>query len=298
MIKEAIRSFASGFLMGSADVVPGVSGGTIALVLGIYERLISSIRSGSSALGTIFTGDFAAMKRHIQQVEWVFLTALLVGILTAVLTLAQIIETLLEEQPIVLSAAFFGLVVGSVLVAYGLIRQPVPRHLVVIGGVGLVLFVLLGLGSADTSGDMSLFAFFGSGALAICAMILPGISGSLILVLIGTYDSVLGAVNDRNYAAVAMFAAGAVVGLALFSQILYRALREAHDLVLAVLIGLMAGSLRILWPWPDGVAGPDLGAPDTQVFSAVVAALIGLGFVVAISKLSKKIEGVSDLSSS
>jgi putative membrane protein len=290
MIRESIRTFASGFLMGSADVVPGVSGGTIALVLGIYERLISSVRAGSSALGSLIKGDFTGMRRNLGEVEWLFLTTLLVGILTAVLTLAQLIHNLLEEEPIVLSAAFFGLVVGSVLVAYGMIRIKSSRLIGVIAAVGLALFWVLGFGTAVVATDLSLAAYFGSGALAICAMILPGISGSLILVLIGTYDAVLGAVNDRDYAAVAVFLLGAIVGLALFSQILYRALRQAHDLVLAVLIGLMAGSLRILWPWPDGVEGPELAPPDTQLVMAVVAAILGFAFVVAISRVSARVE--------
>jgi putative membrane protein len=294
MIRESIRTFASGFLMGSADVVPGVSGGTIALVLGIYERLISSIRAGSSALGSLIKGDFSGLRRNLDEVEWLFLSSLLVGILTAVLTLAQLIENLLEEQPIVLSAAFFGLVLGSVVVAYGMIRTKSPRLLGVITVVGLALFWILGVGSAEVSTDLSLLAYFGSGAVAICAMILPGISGSLILVLIGTYDAVLGAVNERDYAAIAVFVLGAIVGLALFSQILYRALRRAHDLVLAMLIGLMAGSLRILWPWPDGVAGPGLSRPDTQVAIATVAAIVGFAFVVAISRMSARVERVSD----
>lgn len=280
--------------MGSADVVPGVSGGTIALVLGIYERLISSIRSGSSALGSMIKGDFAGMRRSLGEVEWAFLITLLVGILTAVLTLARLIGTLLDEQPVVLSAFFFGLVVGSVVIAYEMIRTHSPRLTMIIVGVGLALFWLLGLGSVEETGDLSLAAFFASGALAICAMILPGISGSLILVLIGTFDSVLAAVNDRDFAAVAVFGLGAIIGLALFSQILYRALKRAHDLVLAVLIGLMAGSLRILWPWPDGVTGSALGAPDTQLLQSLLAAVLGISFVLVISRLSSRTDRVSD----
>jgi putative membrane protein len=289
MIRRFFQTFLSGFLMGSADVVPGVSGGTIALVLGIYERLVATIRSGSSALGSAIKGDFSSVKSHFAEVEWGFLGTLLAGILVAVLTLAQFISNQLDQNPIILAAAFFGLVVGSIVVAFGLIKAPSLMHGTVVGVVGVIVFVILGFGSGASIENPSLLVYFGSGALAICAMILPGISGSLILVLIGTYEAVLTAVTDRNLSAVGVFVLGAVVGLGLFSQVLYRALRKAHDPVLAVLIGLMAGSLRILWPWPDGVEGAALGSPNTKVVVSVVAGLIGFAFVTVIAGLSQRL---------
>lgn len=287
MLKSAVRTFASGFLMGSADVVPGVSGGTIALVLGIYERLISSIRSGSSAIGAMVRVDFTGARAHLGEVSWGFLIILLAGIGTAVLTLAHFIEVQLTERPVILAAAFFGLVVGSVVIAARLIKSPSRKHGSGAVVVAVGVFLLLGIGSGGFAGDPTLWMFFGSGALAICAMILPGISGSLILVLIGMYDSVLAAVNDREFLAVVVFAAGAVVGLALFSQVLDRALKRAHDVVLAVLVGLMAGSLRVLWPWPGGVNSSTLGAPNGQVLQAIVASLLGAAFVVVVATLAK-----------
>lgn len=272
--------------MGSADVVPGVSGGTIALVLGIYERLVGSIRYGSSALGSLIKGDLKGSKANFIAVEWGFLLLLLAGIITAVLSLARFIETQLEEQPVILAAAFFGLVLGSVVVALGMIRERRRTHIGVILAVGLVLFFLLGLGSDQPNANPSLPVFFGSGALAITAMILPGISGSLILVLVGMYDPVLGAVNGRDILAVGLFVTGAVVGLALFSQLLHLALKRAHDMVLAILIGLMSGSLRILWPWPDGVSGSTLEPPDAQLGYAMLAALLGFAFVLLIARMA------------
>ena len=283
---SALKTYVIGFLMGSADVVPGVSGGTIALVTGIYERLLSSIRSGSSALGSLIKGDFAGMKRNLREVEWVFLILILGGIFTAVLSLAHFIEVQLEENPVILAAAFFGLVVGSIAVATRMIREPVMAHLWVALLVGGALFALLGLGSGTVRESPGLFAYFGSAALAICAMILPGISGSLILVLIGMYDSVLGAVNDRDFAAVGIFILGATLGLAFFSQILTIALRRWHDFVLAGLIGLMAGSLRILWPWPNGVQGAGLGAPEGDPLMALLAAVVGFGLVLGVARLT------------
>jgi putative membrane protein len=267
-------------------VVPGVSGGTIALVTGIYERLVASIRSGSSALGSLIKGDFAGMKRNLRDIEWVFLLLILGGILTAVLSLAHFIEVQLEENPVILAAAFFGLVLGSIVVASRMIRQPAIAHVWLSLVVGVATFVLLGIGSDVARSDPGMLAFFGSAALAICAMILPGISGSLILVLIGMYDPVLGAVNDRDLTAVAIFVLGAIVGLAFFSQILHVALRRWHDLVLAGLIGLMVGSLRILWPWPDGVQGSGLSGPEGDLLGVLLAVLIGFGVVLVIARLA------------
>lgn len=287
MIRNTLRVFASGFLMGSADVVPGVSGGTIALVLGIYERLIASIRSASSSIGALLRVDLPEARSHFIRVNWGFVATLVLGILAAILTLAHFISVQLEERPVLLAAAFFGLVVGSVIIATQSFRARQPVHVAIGLIVGIAFFLILGLGSGGAAGDPGLWVFFGSGALAICAMILPGISGSLILVLVGMYDVVLAAINDRDLAAVVVFALGAGVGLALFSQLLDRALKRAHDLVLAGLIGLMAGSLRILWPWPDGVDSPALAAPSDQLWQALGAALIGAAFVVVVARLAR-----------
>jgi putative membrane protein len=282
----ALKTFVVGLLMGSADVVPGVSGGTIALVTGIYERLVASIRSGSSALGSLIKGDFAGMKRNLRDIEWIFLLLILGGILTAVLSLAHFIGVQLEENPVVLAAAFFGLVLGSIVVASRMIRQPAIAHVWLSLVVGVFIFVLLGIGPDVARSDPGMLAFFGAAALAICAMILPGISGSLILVLIGMYDPVLGAVNDRDLTAVAIFMLGAIVGLAFFSQILHVALRRWHDLVLAGLTGLMVGSLRILWPWPDGVQGSGLSGPEGDLLGVLLAVLIGFAVVLVIARLA------------
>jgi putative membrane protein len=281
-----VRYYIGGFIMGSADLVPGVSGGTIALVLGIYERLVASIREGSLALGSLIRLDTTGFKERLRSVEWGLLIPLLAGILTAVALLSVFIQRQLEERPILLASAFFGLVVGSVWVAWHLVEHRRGRNVVIALAVGLVLFLLLGLGESAEVTDPSLLVFFLSGALAICAMILPGISGSLILVLVGMYGAVLGAVTDRDLASVGVFVIGAIVGLALFSQFLHWALAHYRDLVLAILVGLMAGSLRILWPWPDGVDSSAIAAPTSDLGWAIVAAVIGAGFVLVIARLA------------
>lgn len=286
MLTQVLRSLFGGFFMGTADLVPGVSGGTIALVLGIYERLVASIKEGSSALGSLLKADSRRALEHLRKVEWAFLAPLLGGILTAVVVLASFLERQLEERPTILAALFLGLVIASIVIASRLIKAPKKSHLYVGLAVAVAVFLLLGVGEGRSSGNPALLVFFGSGALAICAMILPGISGSLILLMIGMYAPVLSAVTDRSYSTILVFAAGAVVGLAVFSQILNWALEHHHDLVLAGLVGLMAGSTRVLWPWPGGVESPALGAPGDDWTVALLWAMVGAVAVYLITRLA------------
>lgn len=272
--------------MGTADLVPGVSGGTIALVLGIYERLVASIKEGSSALGAILRGDVEGFREHLRRVEWVFLIPLLVGILLAVVLLASFLEHQLEERPTILAGVFLGLVLASIFIAWRILRSPRAHHPLIAALVAVVIFLVLGAGEGRVSDQPALLVFFGAGALAICAMILPGISGSLILLMIGMYTPVLSAVTDRSYTTLAVFAVGAIVGLAFFSQILNWALENHHDTVLAALVGLMAGSTRVLWPWPDGVESPRLGTPETDWPGVLAAVVVGAITVYLITRLA------------
>lgn len=282
--------------MGAADIVPGVSGGTVALVFGIYERLVSSVRAGSSSLGHLIKGDIDGFTTWFRRVDWGFIIPLAIGVLLAIVSLATLLEELLINEPVIMAAAFLGLVAGSVVIATRLIRSPQPKHAAIAIGVGVVVFVVLGLqgGTSSETVDQilepALWAFFVAGAIAICAMILPGVSGSFLLVVLGMYGPVLAAVTDRDFASLAVFMVGAIVGLALFSQILDRALRTHHDAVLAGLIGLMAGSVRVLWPWPLGVDSTALGNPDSQVIPAVIAMVIGFMIVVWIGRAAQSLE--------
>lgn len=237
-------------------------------------------------MGRLLKGDIVSFRRHLGDVEWVFLLPLLAGILTAVLSLSRVIGHQLEVNPTIMAAVFFGLVLGSVVIAIRMVKQPGPVHLWVGLVIGVAVFVLLGLGREATVANPSLLVFFGSGALAICAMILPGISGSLILVLIGMYATVLEAVNDREFLRVGVFTIGTIVGLALFSQVLHWALRHHHDVVLAGLIGLMAGSLRVVWPWPDGVDSSALRGPEGDLTQVLIAALVGFVAVFIVTRLA------------
>ena len=288
-ISTPVWQVARGFAMGAADIVPGVSGGTIALVVGIYDRLIGNIRLGARALRQLITADMSGFRTTFREIEWVWLLSLLAGILLAVLLLASLLESLLDEQPIEMSALFLGLVVGTICVAWHMLTRIDGVAIALIVGVGALMFLLLGLRSdTDVAEDAAevvtepLWVFFGAGAIAICAMILPGISGSFILVLLGMYTEVLGAVNDRDFAALGALALGCVVGLALFSTLLNWLLHEYHNWVIAAMLGLMIGSTRVLWPWPGGTQTTTLAAPSGDIAVPVLLALAGCVAVVAV----------------
>lgn len=296
IVPTPVAQLVRGFAMGTADIIPGVSGGTVALVLGIYERLIRNVHTGAQALKALLTGDLTGVRQAIRSVEWVWLLSLLGGILLAVALLASVLENLLHDEPIRMAALFFGLVAGSMTVAWRLIRSTGPREVVVVAVVAVALFLVLGLRSdtevaAGTAEVVTKpwWVFFLAGALAICAMILPGISGSFILVMIGMYTEVLGAVNDRDLAVLAATGAGCVIGLALFSTVLNWSLERHHDLVMAAMVGLMLGSLRVLWPWPGGTNTTDLDAPSGDVGVPIVLAAIGLAAVVTIELISTRL---------
>lgn len=290
MMTRILAQIARGFAMGASDVVPGVSGGTVALVLGIYEGLIGNISLGSKALGRLVKGDVKGFIDGLKSVDWLFLIPLVVGVFAAVATLAGIIEDALHDHPEAMAGLFFGLVIGSIVVARGLLKKPTLEHGVVAIVVGLVLFGLLGFQSGPVA-DPSALVFVGAGALAVCALILPGISGSFILLMIGMYVAVLNAVDERIISEIALVGIGAIIGLALFSSFLEYLLDNFHDRVMAVLIGLMIGSLRVLWPWPNGVgiiepeeviSGTGLGLPDgaPTLVPIVLAIASAIGVVV------------------
>lgn len=284
---------ARGFCMGSADVVPGVSGGTMAFILGIYEELIDSIR----AIGRpAFLRPLLRfrLREAIAAANLKFLVAVGSGILLAILTLARGIEWALENQPIMVWSFFFGLVLASVVTVSRRVASWNPKLLLfaVLGAVGGWIFV--GLVPVQTPDDWW-FLFF-AGALAICAMILPGISGAFLLLILGKYHYVLGAVNDRNLPPILWVALGAFVGIVSFAQVLGWLFRRYHDATVAVLTGLMLGSLRKVWPWKEDLAwvvgthGERIPTVQANVLpgggdgigAALALATVGLGLVLVL----------------
>jgi len=282
--------------MGAADIVPGVSGGTVALVLGIYDRLIRNIRNGARGLKQLLTGDVDGFKQTLGDIEWVWLVTLLAGILIAVAALSSVLKTLLDDHPVVMAGLFLGLVVGTIWIAYNLMDHIDGVSIGIITIVTVALFLLLGLredtevaeGTAEVV-TQPFWVFFLVGALAICAMILPGISGSFILVMLGMYTEVLGAVSDRDIVSLGVFALGCVTGLALFSTLLNWLLDNYRNWVIAAMIGLMLGSTRVLWPWPRGLASTGLEAPSDPVVLPIVLAVAGAAVVVIVERVSNRV---------
>ncbi len=280
---------AGGFLMGSADIVPGVSGGTVALLLGIYERLLRNIRAGAAAIGHLGRGHLGNVVPALQRVEWAWLIALLTGVVSAFAVLAGTIEHHLEVNPVPTAGLFGGLVLGSIVIATGDVRRWDPTAVTLAAGSAVAAFVLLGLRSAQVT-DPGPLVFLLAGAFAICAMILPGVSGSFLLLTVGMYEPVLDAADARDLLPLLAFAVGAGIGLGSFSTVLTWALERWHDWLLAVLVGLMAGSMRVLWPWPagpDGVGDTRLGAPDGDIALTAGLAATGLVAVVAIARIAR-----------
>ena len=241
-----------GFAMGAADLVPGVSGGTVALLLGIYDRFIGAIRGIAGIGGRLLRGDVSGARRKFKEADWVFVLPLGAGIVIAVFSLASLMERLLHDYPEEMAGIFMGLVLASLVATYLSIERHANWELLLALAVAAGVFVLLGF-SATPQTDPSLLAYLGAGALAICAMVLPGISGSFLLLIVGMYAALLAAVDDLAIAELLVFCFGAATGLALFSTLLHRLLTNFRRLTTAVLLGLLLGSMRVLWPWPNGV---------------------------------------------
>ena len=250
-IKSRALLFGKGIAMGAADVVPGVSGGTIAFITGIYDELLGSLKKcGPSALLVLSKEGPEALWQHI---NGTFLLTLFAGVLTSIFSLAQLITWLLKAYPIQIWSFFFGLV----LVSAWHMGQQIYRHWsmpsIITLLVGTVLAWLISAGVPLAVHDIGLLTFFFAGALAICAMILPGISGSFILLLLGFYGPVIEAVKSFNLPVLAIFAAGCVIGLLSFSHLLSWLLEKVRVPTMAFLIGLMLGSLSKLWPWKETI---------------------------------------------
>ncbi|WP_419916740.1 DUF368 domain-containing protein [Candidatus Poriferisodalis sp.] len=294
MFRRALTNLARGLAMGAADVVPGVSGGTVALLLGIYDRLVGQIAHLSAAASQALRGRLRRAFAMVCRAEWGFLVALAAGIGVAIVALVEVVRLLIDEQPVGLSAAFFGLVAVTVVTTRSQVSRWRTGLAVIFVTVGMAVFLLLGV-RAGSVADPAAVVIIGAGALAICAMILPGISGAFVLLLLGLYDPITEAVSDRDVGTVVLFGLGAVIGLAVFSRLLQRLLDRWRDAMIAVLMGLMAGSLRVLWPWPVGDADSGgfgnaaLGAPPASDLAvAVVAAAVAAAVAVALHRLGTR----------
>ncbi|MYE27829.1 MAG: DUF368 domain-containing protein [Chloroflexi bacterium] len=245
-LRQYLRLFLTGFAMGAADIVPGVSGGTMAFILGVYENLIDAIKSFNVDAIRLLLG--LRFKALIEQVSFRFLAALGLGLLSAILLLSSFLSASRDDPygRILLFAFFFGLVLASILAVGAKVRWNMSSAATFVAGT-VVAFVIVNVVPAEA--DHSFAFLFVSGMIAITAMILPGISGSFMLLILGQYDYVLTAVSNRDLPPIIVVGLGAAVGIIAFSRVLSYLLARYYNLTVALLVGFMAGSLWKIYPW-------------------------------------------------
>ena len=281
--KEIFLIFLRGLFMGSADIIPGVSGGTIALITGIYERLIYAISSIKfSFLKPLLTGNFADFKtKLIEEIDFELFIPLFLGIGIAFITLAKVISYLLDTQTAYAFSFFLGLILASAYILYTKLDD-LNIKIIVITAIGIILsYVFVGLNPIAT--NHSLIVIFISGLIAICAMILPGISGSFLLLLLGQYQYMLNALNSRNLIEIIVFGIGAVIGILGFSKLLNYLLEKYESATMAFLIGIMLGTLRL------PVMKITSSANGSWII-CVLLAIIAFVFIIVIEKKFKRNE--------
>lgn len=303
----SIRLFLTGISMGIADLIPGVSGGTIAFLSGIYEELLESIRIVSgTTLKLLLRGKVV---EAFQSIPFAFLIPLAGGILLSIFSFATLLSWLLATYPVFVWAFFFGLVLASVFIVMKRVVRWDTVDIVGFAVATIATYFVVGAVPIETPTNL-LFVFL-SGAIAICAMILPGISGSFILLLLGKYQYILSAVTERDFFTLAVFAMGCAVGLSVFARFLSWLFSYHHDISVAILAGVMLGSIRKIWPWKEVVATrinshgeivplvennilPQ--AFDSSVFFAVLLILIGASIVYTLERLHAVKERTEDIS--
>ena len=287
--------------MGAADVVPGVSGGTIAFITGIYEELLSTISSVN--LESLKVLKKEGLKGFWNHVNGNFLVALLLGIGISIASLAKLITYLLRHHDILLWSFFFGLIISSVyLVGKTIKKWDIAKVISLIIGTAIAFYITI---LPPMENPDALWFVFLSGAIAICAMILPGISGSFILLLLGSYELVLTAIKDVKLSVITTFGIGCIVGLLSFSKLLSWMFKKYHDLTIALLTGFLIGSLNKIWPWKLTTSFrinshseevpflqenifPSEYNGDPQLLMAIVTAIIGLALIIAMEKFAAK----------
>ena len=289
--------------MGAADVVPGVSGGTIAFISGIYEELLETINSVN--LGALKTLKKEGVKAAWKSINGNFIVTLFLGIGISIASLAKLISYLLEAHPILIWSFFFGLVLASIVYVGKQVKSwNVGTMVSLIIGTGLAFWITI---LPPLSSSNELWFIFVSGMIAICAMILPGISGAFILLIMGSFPAILKAIVDKNLLTIGVFMAGAVIGLLSFSRVLKWMFTKYHDVTIAILTGFLIGSLNKLWPWKinkellythsdgkkdflqENVFPTDI-VGEPQVVYAVAFCILGAGLILGMEMVSKKMK--------
>lgn len=280
-----------GLAMGAADVVPGVSGGTIAFITGIYERWINALSSiNLEAFKKLFKEGFVAAWQHV---DGTFMLSLFTGIAISVVSLAKVIKWLMVNEPIMLWSFFFGLVVASVVILLRQIGSLTTKNTALLL-LGAVVAAGISLMPTAQTGELNYLFLFFAGALAICAMILPGVSGSFILVLMGAYEMFLDAINSLNLLAIGSFGAGAAIGLLSFARLLKWLFARYRTATLSLMTGFVAGSLLKIWPWKHTTneaypSLPSFGSTADNLSMALLAMLVGFVVVMSMEVVSRKL---------
>lgn len=287
-----------GFLIGMAELVPGVSGGTIALVTGIYDELIGSASHVVSAVKRLIVGPnrIAGMLTELRRTQWMLIIPVLIGMATAVLSIAGVMKDFVTAYPEHSRGLFFGLVLVSILVPLRMLPARRPGQHRAVGIIMFVLaaaaaFIMVGFAGGGNDADPSLIVVFFAAAVAICALVIPGVSGSFFLLAVGLYATTMTAISERDLGYIAIFGLGAVFGLASFVSLLRYLLTHRRRVTLLVMAGLMFGSLRALWPWQsEGTSDAsgethgvgDLILPTAPVAGPVLLALAGAAVVLTL----------------
>ena len=296
-MNQYIANFFKGIGIGSANVIPGVSGGTIALITGVFERLINALKSCNlTAIKLFFTGKFKEFAQHIDL--W-FLASLGSGVVVAILSIARLFEFLFAEYPIYLWSFFFGMILVSIYYV-GITIEKFNWKVVLSFIIGTAIALLIAFGTPANENSNVLYLII-CGAVATCSMILPGLSGSFVLVLMGNYQLIMiDAVNDLNLKILIPVVIGGVVGLLAFSHLLSWIFKNYRDITIAVLTGFILGSMPIIWPWKNDVityfgseakvTGYEYYFPEfnMEFATALVIMLIGAALIVLTEKMAKK----------
>ncbi|MDC0335829.1 DUF368 domain-containing protein [Pseudodesulfovibrio sp.] len=300
-LKSAALLWAKGFCMGGADIIPGVSGGTVAFITGIYTQLVDAIRSFDlTFVRKLFTLDLpgALAGTHLR-----FLVCLLLGVLTAVVSMARVMHYMLNVHPVEIWSLFFGLIAASIYVVGREIKpfNCINCLFIIFGAVGSYALV----GMIPVSTPETLPFIFLCGSIAICAMILPGISGAFLLLMLGKYEYITGTLKNpfvtENLLIIGVFAAGAVTGIVIFSRILHYLLHRWHAATVSLLTGFMIGALRKVWPWKEVLDSVTIrgklhvlreqnvlpGGMDLEIFVAIGLAMAGVVAVLLLDHLSR-----------
>lgn len=295
---------ARGLAMGAADAVPGVSGGTIAFITGIYEELISSLGNINLAAFKVLKNE--GVKSFWKHINGNFFVALFAGIAISLISLSKIIISLLEHHPVLLWSFFFGLVVAStLLIVKTITKWNIANVIGLIAGTLMAGYISLAQNTAGQA-EESWYIFL-SGAIAICAMILPGISGAFILVLLGSYQVAMEGLKDLDLTLIAIFASGCLVGLLSFSKLLKYLFTHFKNLTLALLSGFLIGSLLKIWPWKNNISDipylihsdgreefmqanvlPQNYIEDSQLTFAILLAVAGLVLILVMDRFAPK----------